>query len=198
MDRKAHVLKIAKRKGVIRASDLKTLGISRNYLYSLNREGKLQKLARGLYELPDNQITEHSTLIEVMKRVPNAVVSLISALNFYDLTTQLPHEIWITVPRGAWRPKIEYPSLNLTYASMDIYSYGIRKIKINGVEIRVYSPAKTIADCFKFRNKIGLDIAIEALKKAWESKKVSMDELTKAARVCKVAKIIQPYLEAIS
>ena len=81
---------------------------------------------------------------------------------------------------------------------MDIYSYGIRKIKINGVEIRVYSPAKTIADCFKFRNKIGLDIAIEALKKAWESKKVSMDELTKAARVCKVAKIIQPYLEAIS
>ncbi len=198
MDRKTQVLKIAKRKGVIRASDLKTLGISRNYLYSLNREGKLQKLARGLYELPDNQITEHSTLIEVMKRVPNAVVSLISALNFYDLTTQLPHEIWITVPRGAWRPKIEYPSLNLTYASMDIYSYGIRKIKINGVEIRVYSPAKTIADCFKFRNKIGLDIAIEALKKAWESKKVSMDELTKAARVCKVAKIIQPYLEAIS
>lgn len=198
MDRKAHVLKIAKRKGVIGASDLKTLGISRNYLYSLNREGKLQKVARGLYELPDNQTTEHSTLIEVMKRVPNAVVSLISALSYYDLTTQLPHEVWITVPRGAWRPKIEYPALNLTYASKEIYSYGISKFKINGVEIKIYSPAKTIVDCFKFRNKIGLDIAIEALKRAWESKKVSMDELTKAAQVCKVAKIIRPYLEAIS
>ena len=198
MDRKAQIIKIAKHKGVITASDLKARGISRNYLYALNKEGKLQKVARGLYELPDNQLTEHSALIEVAKRIPNAVVSLISALNYYDLTTQLPHEVWITIPRGAWRPKIEYPTLNLTYASMDIYSYGIRKLKINGVDIKIYSPAKTIADCFKFRNKIGLDVAIEALKRAWESKKVNMEDLTKAAQVCNVAKVIRPYLEAIS
>lgn len=198
MDRKAQIIKIAKQKGVITASDLKARGISRNYLYALNKEGKLQKVARGLYELPDNQLTEHSALIEVAKRIPNAVVSLISALNYYDLTTQLPHEVWITIPRGAWRPKIEYPTLNLTYASMDIYSYGIRKLKINGVDIKIYSPAKTIADCFKFRNKIGLDVAIEALKRAWESKKVNMEDLTKAAQVCNVAKVIRPYLEAIS
>ena len=198
MDRKAQIIKIAKHKGVITASDLKARGISRNYLYALNKEGKLQKVARGLYELPDNQLTEHSALIEVAKRIPNAVVSLISALNYYDLTTQLPYEVWITIPRGAWRPKIEYPTLNLTYASMDIYSYGIRKLKINGVDIKIYSPAKTIADCFKFRNKIGLDVAIEALKRAWESKKVNMEDLTKAAQVCNVAKVIRPYLEAIS
>jgi len=197
MDRKSQVIRIAKQKGVIKASDLKARGISRNYLYALTREGKLKKVARGLYELPDNQLTERIALIEVAKRIPNAVVSLISALNYYDLTTQLPHEVWITVPRGAWRPKIEYPALNLTYASMDIYSYGIHKLKINGVEVKIYSPAKTIADCFKFRNKIGLDVAIEALKRAWETKKADMEELSKAAQVCNVSKIIRPYLEAI-
>ncbi len=198
MDRKAQVIKIAKQKGIINTRDLKARGISRNYLYALTGEGKLRKVARGLYELPDNQPTEHIELIEVAKRIPNAVISLISALNYYDLTTQLPHEVWITIPRGAWRPKIKYPALNLTYASMDFYSYGIHKLKINGVEIKIYSPAKTIADCFKFRNKIGLNVAIEALKRAWESKKINMEELTKAAQVCNVSKVIRPYLEAIT
>ncbi len=198
MDRKSQVIKIAKQKGVIKASDLKTKGISRNYLYELTKKGKLRKVARGLYELPENQPTEHVALIEVAKRIPKAVISLISALNYYDLTTQLPHEVWITVPRGAWRPKIEYPALNLTYASVDIYSYGIRKLKINGVDIKIYTPAKTIADCFKFRNKVGLDVAIEALKRAWEKKEVNMEDLTKAAKACNVLKVIRPYLEAIS
>ncbi len=198
MDRKTQILKLAKKKGVIGANDLKVKGISRNYLYSMLREQKLQKVARGLYALPNAHITEYTALIEVAKRVPNAVVCLISALSYHDLTTQLPHEVWITIPRGAWRPKIDYPSLNLTYASMEVYSFGIQKLKLHGVDINIYNPAKTIADCFKFRNKVGLDVAIEALKRAWESKKVNMDELTKAAETCKVSKVIRPYLEAIA
>ena len=197
MDRKTQVLKIAKAKGIIKASDVEAKGISRSYLYALNNAGLLQKISRGLYTLPGSQITEHITLIEIAKRIPNAVVCLISALSYYELTTQLPHEVWITIPRGAWRPKIDYPSLNLTYASKEVYSYDILEHKINGVSVKIYSPAKTIADCFKFRNKIGLDIAIEALKKAWETRKVDMNELVQAAKICKVSKIIRPYLETI-
>ncbi len=197
MDRKTQVLEMVKEKGVIKAGDIEVEGISRSYLYMLHNSGLLQKIAPGLYMLPDTHVTEHITLIEIAKRVPNAVVCLISALSFYDLTTQLPYEVWITIPRGAWRPKIDYPSLNLTYASKETYSYGVLEHKINGVSVKIYSPAKTIADCFKFRNKIGLDVAIEALKKGWETKKVDMDELVKAAKICKVSKIIRPYLEAI-
>ncbi len=197
MDRKTQILEIVKEKGVIKAGDIEAEGISRSYLYILHNSGLLQKITRGLYALPDTHVTEHITLIEIAKRVPNAVVCLISALSFYDLTTQLPHEIWITIPRGSWRPKFDYPSLNLTYASKETYSYGILEHKLNRVSVKIYSPAKTIADCFKFRNKIGLDIAIEALRNGWETKKVDMDELVKAAKICKVSKIIRPYLEAI-
>ena len=197
MDRKTQVLKITKAKGIIKASDIEAKGISRSYLYALNKTGLLQKVARGLYTLPDTHATEHVTLIEIAKRIPNAIICLISALSYYDLTTQLPHEVWITIPRGAWRPKTDYPALNLTYASKEIYSYGVLEHKINGVSVKIYSPAKTIADCFKFRNKIGLDVAIEALRNGWETKKIDMDKLVKAAKICKVSKIIRPYLEAI-
>jgi predicted transcriptional regulator of viral defense system len=197
MDRKTQVLEIVKEKGVIKAGDIEAEGISRSYLYVLHNFGLLQKITRGLYALPDTHVSEHITLIEIAKRVPKAVVCLISALSFYDPTTQLPHEVWITIPRGAWRPKTDYPSLNLTYASKDMYSYGVLEHKINGISVKIYSPAKTIADCFKFRNKIGLDVAIEALKKGWKIKKVDMDELVKAAKICKMSKVIRPYLETI-
>jgi predicted transcriptional regulator of viral defense system len=197
MDRKTQVLKIVEEKGVIKAGDIEAEGISRSYLYVLHNSGLLQKITRGLYALPGTHVSEHITLIEIAKRIPNAIICLLSALGYYDLTTQLPHEVWITIPRGAWRPKTDYPSLNLTYASKEVYSYGVLEHKINGVSVKIYSPAKTIADCFKFRNKIGLDIAIEALRKGWETKKIDMDELVKAAKICKVSKVIRPYLEAI-
>jgi predicted transcriptional regulator of viral defense system len=197
MERKEKILNIAKEKGIIRASDLEAEGISRNYLYALCKSGLLQKLSRGLYTLPDAPLTEHINLIEVAKRLPNAVICLISALSFHDLTTQIPHEIWVTVPRGAWRPKIDYPPLNLTYVSGDAYSFGIQEHIIRGVSVKIYSPAKTVADCFKFRNKVGMDVAIKALREVWRSHKATMDELVKAAEICKVSKVMMPRLEAI-
>jgi predicted transcriptional regulator of viral defense system len=196
MNRTKQVLDIARKKGIIRASDIEAAGISRNYLYILCKAGQLLKTARGLYTLPDAPVTEHSTLAEVGKRVPNSIVCLISALSFHGLTTQIPHEIWIAVPRGSWRPDIEYPPLNLTYVSGDAYLFGAREHDINGVAVKVYSPAKTVADCFKFRSKVGLDVAIEALRDAWRSRKASMDELMEAAKICKVSKVMLPYLEA--
>jgi predicted transcriptional regulator of viral defense system len=197
MDRKEQVREIVKNLGMVKAMDIEASGISRNYLYTLNKEGLLQKKARGVYTLPDYPVTEHYDIIEITKRAPNAVICLISALSFHNITTQIPHEIWITVPRGSWRPNIDNPPLNLTYVSGEAYSYGIIEHEISGVGVKVYTPAKTVADCFKFRNKVGLDVAIEALKETWRSKKATMDEMMDAAKICKVSKIMRPYLEAI-
>lgn len=196
MSRQQQILELARTKGIIRAEDLEAVGISRNYLYRMHREGLLEKSAVGLYTLPEAPVTENSFLAEVAKRLPQAVVCLISALSYHGITTQIPHEIWLTIPRGSWRPDVEYPPLNLTYVSGPAYSFGIQEHVINGVAVKIYSPAKTIADCFKFRNKVGLDVAIEAIREAWRSRKVTMDELIEAAGVDRVSKIMRPYLEA--
>lgn len=197
MNRKQEIVKLAERQGIIRAADVEAMGISRNYLYVMRREGLLQRTGVGLYSLPQAEFDENINLVEVAKRVPNAVIGLISALSFHEITTQIPHEVWIIVPRGAWRPRFDYPRLHLNYVSGPAYSYGIREHVINGVPVRIYSPAKTIADCFKFRNKIGLDIAIEALREAWRTRKATMDELVEAARVDRVLRVMRPYMEAI-
>jgi len=197
MNKKNEILGFIRKKGMVRADDLESAGISRNYLYILHKEGLLQKSARGLYALPEAPITEHSDLAEIAKRFPHAIVCLISALTFHEVTTQISHKIWIAIPRGAWRPAIDHPPLNLTYVSGDAYSFGIQEHDINGVMVKVYSPAKTVADCFKFQNKIGLDVAIEALREVWRSRKASMDEIVEAARINRVSKVIRPYLEAI-
>jgi predicted transcriptional regulator of viral defense system len=196
MSRQQQILELARTKGIIRAEDLEAVGISRNYLYRMHREGLLEKSAVGLYNLPEAPVTENSFLAEVAKRLPQAVVCLISALSYHGITTQIPHEIWLTIPRGSWRPDVEYPPLNLTYVSGPAYSFGIQEHVINGVAVKIYSPAKTIADCFKFRNKVGLDVAIEAIREAWRSRKVTMDDLIEAAGVDRVSKIMRPYLEA--
>ena len=196
MNRQQQILELAREKGIIRAEDLEAVGISRNYLYRMHKEGLLKKSAVGLYTLPEAPVTENSSLAEVAKRLPRAVVCLISALSYHEITTQIPYEIWLTIPRGSWRPDVEYPPLYLTYVSEPAYSFGIREHVINGVAVKIYSPAKTVADCFKFRNKVGLDVAIEALREAWRSRKVTMDELVEAAGVDRVSKIMRPYLEA--
>jgi predicted transcriptional regulator of viral defense system len=189
-------MELAREKGIIRAEDVEAAGISRNYLYRMHKQGLLEKIAVGLYTLPEMLVTENSHLAEVAKRLPHAVVCLISALSYHGITTQIPHDIWLTIPRGSWRPDVEYPPLNLTYVSGPAYSFGIQEHVINGVAVKIYSPAKTVADCFKFRNKVGLDVAIEALREAWRSRKVTMDELVEAAGVDRVSKIMRPYLEA--
>lgn len=196
MSRQQQILELARTKGIIRAEDLEAVGISRNYLYRMHSEGLLEKSAVGLYTLPEAPVTENSFLAEVAKRLPQAVVCLISALSYHEITTQIPHEIWLTIPRGSWRPDVEYPPFNLTYVSGPAYSFGIQEHVINGVAVKIYSPAKTVADCFKFRNKVGLDVAIEALREAWRSRKVTMDELVEAAEIDRVSKIMRPYLEA--
>lgn len=196
MNRKQQILELARTKGIIRAEDVEAMGISRNYLYRMHKEGLLAKSAVGLYTLPEAPVTENSSLAEVAKRLPHAVVCLISALSYHGITTQIPHEIWLTIPRGSWRPDVEYPPLNLTYVSGPAYSFGIQEDAINGVAVKIYSPAKTVADCFKFRGKVGLDVAIEALREAWRSRKVTMDELVEAAGIDRVSKIMRPYLEA--
>jgi predicted transcriptional regulator of viral defense system len=197
MNRKQQVLQLADTNGIIRAKDLDAVGICRNYLYKMHGDGLLEKITAGLYALPNAHATENATLIEVAKKVPNSVVCLISALIYHDLTTQLSSDIWITVPKSSWKPKIKYPPLNLTYVSEPAYSYGIQEYIINGVPVKIYNPAKTVTDCFKFRSKVGLDVAIEALRNAWHSRKATANELTEAAKVNRVLKIIMPYMEAI-
>ncbi|MFC1745896.1 transcriptional regulator [Candidatus Riflebacteria bacterium] len=150
-----------------------------------------------MYALSQAPVTEYQSLIEVAKKIPNGVICLVSALVFHSITTELPHEIWIAVPRNTWRPEIDYPSIRYTALTKSVYSYGIEKHTLNGVIVKVYSPAKTVADCFKFRNKIGLDVAIEGLKETWRAKKTTMNELYKAAQVNRVSRVMQPYLEAM-
>ena len=196
INRKREVLNIAKKYGVIKASDVESAGISRNYLYILSKEGLLNKLGRGVYISVDTPITEHINLVEISKRIPRAVVCLISSLDFHQITTQIPHKIWIALPKGAWSPKIEYPPLEITYLSKEAYLFGIEEYKINGSTIKVYNPSKTVADCFKFRNKIGLDVAIEALKDAWRNNKININELMEAGKINRVANVMRPYIEA--
>jgi len=196
MDNREQLLELVREKNIVGARDVEAAGISRNYLYLLHNEGLLEKCARVLYTLSDSSISEHWQLAEVAKRVPNSIVCLISALSFHHITTQIPHEVWLAVPRGAWRPLIGYPPLNLTFVSGNAFSFGAEEHDVNGVTVRVYSPAKTVADCFKHRSKVGLDVAIEALREVWRSRKASVDELIKAAEVNRVARIMRPYLEA--
>lgn len=196
MNRKEEVLQLIRKLGLVNAADIEASGISRNYLYMLHKEGLLYKTTRGLYRVADALITENSGYIEMSKKVPRAVVCLVSSLNFHQITTQIPHEIWIALPRGSWRPVSAYPPVNVTFMSGKAYEFGIEEHIVNDSVIKVYSLSKTVADCFKFRNKIGLDIALEALKESLRSGRVSVDEIMEAAKVCNIANTMKPYLEA--
>jgi len=197
VDKTDQILKFTKEKGIVRPKDVEELGIKRHILYSLYKKGLLIKIARGMYILPNAPITEYQNLIKVAKKIPSAVVCLISALSFHEITTQIPNELWVAVPRDTWRPKIDYPPLHYTVMNKKTYSFGIQEVDINGVLVKVYTPAKTVADCFKFRNKVGLDVAIEALREVLKTRKATMNELVEAAKINRVLKIMRPYLEAI-
>jgi len=192
------VLEIAKRKGVLRPRDLDTFDIPRNTLSKMYRRGLLERIDRGLYRLPGSDISEHHTLVEVAKRVPQGVVCLLSALRFHELTTQAPFEVWIAIGEKAWRTKPGNLPLRIVRFSGKALTEGVEKHVIEGVRVKITSPAKTVADCFKYRNKIGLDVALEALQDCRRQGKCSMDELWRYAKICRVAKVIKPYLEATS
>ena len=155
-------------------------------------------MGRGLYVADGSRVTEHHTLVEAAKRVPHGVICLLSALRFHGLTTQSPHEVWIAIAHNARRPRADYPAMRVVHFSGKALSYGIDEKKLEGVTVRVFGPAKTVADCFKYRNKIGLDVALEALRDCYRQGKATMDELFMAAKICRVARVIQPYLESLT
>ena len=198
MNQSDHILTLARQRRVLRAADVREHGWSPQLLLHLHQAGKLQRLARGLYGLPDADITEHQTLIEVCQRVPKAVLCLLTALQFHEIGTQLPHEVWVALPEATQTPVLRYPTLRITRLRGAAYSEGIQTVAEHGAPIRVYSAAKTVTDCFKFRNKVGLDVALEALKDAWRSRKVTMSELNHFARINRVERVMQPYLEAVT
>ena len=191
------VIRLAQELTVIRPRDLKMRGLPKDYLYMLAGERVIEHIGRGLYQWPEKDLGRHQTLAEVCKRVPKAVVSLLSALNFHEMTTQNPHQIWLAIDRKAWRPEIKYPPVRFVTMSGEALSSGIEKHSIDGVPVQVFNPAKTVADCFKYRNKIGLDVALEALREGWAARKFTMDELYKYANICRVKNVMQPYLESL-
>ena len=193
----AHILDLAQRSRLLSAADVRAHGWSPQLLIKLEQSGKLQRVARGLYSLPDSPVTEHQSLIEVCRRVPKAVVCLLSALQFHEIGTQLPFEVWIALPEATRTPALGNPALRIARLRGEAYSEGIDTVVEHGSAIRVYSVAKTVTDCFKFRHKVGLDVALEALKDAWRQHKLDMDQVTRFARINRVEKVMQPYLETV-
>lgn len=192
------ILDLARKRGLIRPRDLEPLGLPRVTLTRLVRQGALTRVARGLYALPDRSISEHTALAEVARKHPKAIVCLLSALRFHELTTQSPSEVWLAIPNKARAPRIDYPPLRIVRFSSPLLAEGVEEHSIDSVPVRITSVAKTVADCFKYRNKIGLDVALEALREAWSEKRVSMDEVWRYARMCRVANVMRPYLESLT
>jgi predicted transcriptional regulator of viral defense system len=192
------ILALVRKRGAIRAQDLQDEGLTRQALIRLYRRGVLHRPARGLYVLADADFTENHSLAEVAALVPNGVVCLLSALQFHELTTQQPYEVWLAIENKAWKPNVASPALRIIRFSGQALTYGVEDHAIEGVTVRVYSAAKTVADCFKCRNKIGLDVAIEALHDCWRQKAATMDELWEAAKVCRMSNVMRPYMEGMT
>lgn len=194
----AKVLTLAKQGGVIRARDLEPHNIPRTYLARLCEAGKLQRLGRGLYMLADGAITTNHSLAEAAKRVPHGVICLLSALRFHGVTTQAPFEVWMAIDNKARAPAAKETPLRIVRFSGNALQAGVENHVIDGVPTPIYSLAKTIADCFKYRNKIGLDVAVEALREGWRAHKCTMDELWRYATICRVANVMRPYLDTLA
>jgi predicted transcriptional regulator of viral defense system len=190
-------MQYVRQNGMVRPRDIEVIGIPREYLLRLHGQGKLNRTSRGIYSLPNAAITERHSYAEVAKRVPEAVLCLLSALAFHGITTQNPASIWIALGKGARKPAILSPSLRVVRLTEPSLSAGVEKLPVEGITVRVYSAAKTVADCFKFRNKIGLDVAIEALKDSLHQKKATVNEIYRYAKICRVSNVIRPYMEAL-
>lgn len=186
------------KRGIIRSREIVEKGWSRAELARLEAKGEVSRIARGLYALSE---TVSETVIhgfaQASKRAPNGVICLLSALRFHNITTQMPYEIWLAIDNKARKPSLEYPPIHIVRFSGPALCKGIQTHLIEGVKIRVYSPAKTVADCFKYRNKIGTDVAIEALKECRSKKLATIDEIWHYAQICRVGNVIKPYLEVV-
>ena len=191
------VLELASQRGMLRASHLQELGIARVVLSRLTARGQLERVGRGVYRLPDAQGAEYESLATIAVKVPQAVFCLLTALQIHELTTQLPRQVWIAMPQGSHAPKMDYPPVKMVQFSGEAYAQGIEAVRVDQVELRVYGVAKTIADCFKHRNKVGLDVAIEAFREALAANKTNANDLWRFAKICRVANVMRPYLEAL-
>ncbi len=192
------VLQLAHKHGWLRASDLAHAGIPRVVLTRMTASGHLVRAARGLYRLPNASSSEHEGLATVARKVPQAVICLLSALQFHGLTTQLPWQVWIAMPRGSHVPRLDHPPIKMVQFTGEAYRHGIEIHERDDVRLQVYGVAKTVADCFKHRNKIGMDVALEALKDARAQGRASFDDLWRCAKVCRVANVMRPYMEAVA
>jgi predicted transcriptional regulator of viral defense system len=183
--------------GYLKMNEAIKQGITRYMLYSMRDKGDIEQLSRGLYKLKDIPETENIDIITICLKYPNSVISLISALSFYNITTQIPHEVSIAIGPRDSIPYLEYPKIDVHKFSTESYKAGVREIYIDGAKIKIYSPEKTIVDCFKFRNKLGMDIVIEALKFYKSRMKFNLKEIVKYAKICRVENVMKPYLEVI-
>jgi predicted transcriptional regulator of viral defense system len=191
------ILVFAEKHSVFRASDIPHVVEPRTELCRMVAEGKLVRVARGLYSLPETETSEHHSLVQAVKLYQGGVICLISALYFHQIGTQLPYETWI-MRQDRSIPSVKGFPVRFVYCTGEAFSFGIEQHNIEGIEVSIYTAAKTVADCFKYRNKIGLDVAIEALQEGWKAKLFTMDELWAAVKVCRVQRIIQPYIEMLA
>jgi len=193
------VIKIfQKHNGVMKSSQLFKLGVQPRILYAMRDNGLVFQEGRGLYRLANEQVWSDPDLAIVSLLIPKGVICLISALYFHQITTQIPHEVYVALPKDSEKPRIKYPPTRFFWISPAPFQAGIEKHKVDRVDIRVYSVAKTIADCFKFRNSIGMDVALEALREGLRQKKATFNEIQRFAQIDRVEKIMQPYLEALA
>lgn len=183
--------------GILRTQQAIQLGIAPRTLYKMRDAGMILRESRGLYRLADAEPSSYTDLVQVALRIPKGVICLISALSFHNLTTQIPHQVYVALPIDAEKPRLEYPPLRLFWLSPKTYSAGIENHELDGIQVRIYGIEKTIADCFKFRNKVGLDVALEALRDYRKREGFNIGMLLHYARIDRVERVIKPYLEAI-
>jgi predicted transcriptional regulator of viral defense system len=184
-------------KGILKTSQALTLGIAPRTLYEMRDTGLIRQINRGLYQLSDQDLLGNLDFISVALRIPKAIICLISALHFYGLTSQIPHEVYIALPQSAEKPRLEFPPLNIVWLSEKSYFAGITEYPLDGFPVKIYSREKTIADCFKFRNKVGIDVALEALKDYIKMPDRQLDQLLSYARIDRIENLLSRYMEAL-
>ena len=192
------ILALARRRSLLRARDLAEHQLPTVVLSRLVTAGKLKRVARGVYSLPGRRLSEHRSLAEVALRVPRGVICLLSALRVHGIGTQAPFEVWLAIPHRSQPPRLDQPSIHAVRMSGIALTEGIEQVEVDGVKVPIFNADKTVADCFKYRNKIGLDVALEALRDGWTQRKLTMDGLWHYATIDRVANVMRPYLESVT
>jgi len=190
-------LHLFRRKGLVRMRDLREAGVGAETVARLVREGAVMRVARGLYQLADTMPDPQRGFAEASALVPKGVICLTSALQFHELTLQMPSTVWIAIDRTGWKPKVEYPPIRFVRFGSRALREGVKRHLIEGIEVPIFEPAKTIVDCFRYRNKIGLDIALEGLREGLRTKRATPDQLWEFARSARVWSVMRPYVEAM-